>query len=643
MTLKFKRLIPLLLVVLALVVVPVGAMAETAEGDVSIPTYDESLYTWKVNAALGGATNLPAVNLAATGRYSNVTNVTEELLAAVQNTTFVNVNNMIFIISDGMGNNDITVSEKYAGELVLNNLPNIGVHSTNSYAKPGEGDGWTTTDSAAAGTALASGFKTRYSYEGINKDGENIPQITEVLREKFGKIIGVVTTGWAYDATPATYGGAHAIRGNSSEIAREMMKFAPDLWIGQGVGDYSSTYSTMLVELLCKEVEMYSDWTEAITSEAGCIWYSIPADVRYTDEFSETQPTISQLMAFSLKFLQAKSDKKDNVGFFLMFENGMTDDAGHNNDIDQKIGEVHATDEAVAIALKFACENPDTIVMVTADHDTGGLTLNDGWDTDISKAKWTTTGHSQQLVNIAAIGKNTEVFKGQEMHNVQVAKVTAYLMGVLAEEFGSQEDEYSIADIVKGVKVELGNQTTVENALVNDVLHLRADKDMSSMQIVVSGVGAKVHDMITLAVKVPAGATSIKITGDSEVLVEQQLDKALNYVAEYDYYMLTFKPTVDANTLTIEFSGDIKAKDEIWLDSLTVAANTTDFTGYDISKIAASEGVTVKVAGQTALPEDGSDDNLAKKKDNTGIWIGVGAGALVVVVVVVVLVTKKKK
>ena len=646
---NFKRLIPLVLLVVALIVVPMGAMAETYEGD--LPTYDESLYTWKINATLGGATNLPAVNLAATGKYSNVTNVNDELMAALTTTTFVDANNMIFIISDGFGNNDITVSEKYGDELILNNLPNVGQHTTLSYAKPGEGDGWVTTDSAAAGTALSSGFKTRYSYEGLDKDGNDIPQITEILREKFGKIIGVVSTGWAYDATPADYAGAHAVRGNSSEIARDIIRgFVPDLFIGQGVNDYNSTFNSYVVEMLCKGVEqIHTDWNTAIASGHESLWISIEdddtsenGDVRYTDGWSTSRPTISQMMAFSLKFLQQKSDNRNNVGFFLMFENGMTDDAGHNNNMDQKIGEVHATDEAVAIALKFACENPDTIVIVTTDHDTGGLTLNDGWDTDITKAKWTTTGHSQQTVTVSAIGKNTEVFNGQEIYNVQVGKIAAYLMGITEEEFGDQSKEYSITDIVKGIKVNVGNQTTVENALVDDVLHIRADKDMTSMQVVLSGIGAKVHDMITIAVKVPAGATSIKITGANEILIDQELDKALNYVADYDFYFLTFKPTADTDTLTIEFAGDIKAKDEVWVDSLTVASNTTNFTGYDVSKVTASEGVTVKVAGQTALPEDATDE-IKPGNNNTGLWIGISAAAVVAIVVVVVLVSKKKK
>ncbi|MBR2901667.1 MAG: alkaline phosphatase, partial [Clostridia bacterium] len=443
----------------------------------NLPTYaDKSPYTWKINAALGGKTNLPAVNLAATGRYTNVTNVNDQLIAALSTTTFVDPNNMIFIISDGLGENDIKFAEHYAGNLIMNDMPYYGTSLTLSYQQEGSGNGWTTTDSAAAGTALSTGFKTRYYYEALDINKKDIPQITEVLRERFGKIIGVVTTGWAYDATPAVYGGAHAVRGDSSEIAKEMMTFAPDLFIGSGLTDYRSTFNS----LNNQSIGLYDNWSTAIKSTKDKVWISTEDDstsknddIRYSDGWSTSRPTISQMMAYSLTWLQAKSDKNGDVGFFLMFENGMTDDAGHNNIKEDMIAEVHATDETVAIALKFACENPDTIVIVTADHDTGGMTLNSGWQTDLSKCKFTTGGHSQQPVAVYAIGKNAKVFNNQQMYNNQVGKVTAYLMGLT--EFGSTESTYSIDNIIAGIKNDVENEVVEVNRITGQVLHVRAD------------------------------------------------------------------------------------------------------------------------------------------------------------------------
>ena len=584
---------------------PSGAFeTETFTG--TEPTYDTDPYTWKINAVLGGATNLPAVNLAATGRYTNITNVNDALVEAMSTVTFVKPNNMIFIIGDGMGQNDVTLAETYSGNLILNDMPYFGTSSTLSYKKAGEGDGFTTTDSAAGGTALSTGYKTRYYYEALDVDGEDIPQITEVLRERFGKIIGVVTTGWAYDATPAVYGGAHAVRGDSTEIATEMRTFAPDLFIGPGLSDYDYMPSG-------QDIGVSSNWSAAVEMTNDKIWIDIAKDstskdddVRYNDGWSTSRPTISQLMAFSLTWLQAKSDDNNNVGFFLMFENGMTDDAGHNNELYQMVGEVNAVDEATAIAIKFACENPDTMVIVTADHDTGGMTLKSGWETDISKATFTTGGHSQQKVGVWALGKGAVVFDDQDLYNAQVGKLTAYLMGI--EEFGSDDEDYDISDILEGKKNEIGDDTVAATDLIEgDVVHVRADKATDKLSVKITGLSVSNHEMLSLAVKVPAGATSVKIYGADGagqiVMMEQDLDGEVSYVSEHDYYYLTFKAKEDFTELALEFTGNFARYDEIWLDNLLSTSGTISFTGFAQDRVdAITENTTSVVFDEVMLP-----------------------------------------
>lgn len=612
----------------------------------TLPTYDTAPYTWKVNSTLG-AQNLPAVNLAATGRYPNVTNINDDLIKATLETQFVDVNNMIFIISDGLGQNGIKLSEFFGGNLILNNLPYYGTSSTLSFDLE-TGLTMVTTDSAAGGTALASGIKTRYSYEGLDVDGNDVPQITEVLREKFGKIIGVVTTGWAYDATPATYGGAHAIRGESEEIATEMLTFAPDLFIGQGVEDYESVYNTLSTTVLAgQNIGWYTDWSQAVKATHDKMWINTETDVRYTDDFSTTHPTISQMMAYSLTWLQAKSDANDNKGFFLMFENGMTDDAGHDNNAEAMIGETQATDEAVAIALKFACENPDTIVIVTADHDTGGLILRDGWERNIKKALFSTTGHSQQEVAVYAVGKGADVFDGQQMYNTQVGKVTAHLMGITT--FGTTDATYDIGNILAGIKNEISvDVDTTKNLIADKLFHARADKKTDKIDFAIGGLDAKAHDMITLVLKVPAGATSVKVYGADSVtksaLLTQDLDKVLNYDATYDYYLLTVKTLEDFTQLGIEVTGDFAKGDEVWIDNVVVGAKTTTFEDHDITKSVAAEDVTIMVHTAEALPEDGGNDTGSEDNQDM-IWIIVGAVvvAAIVAAVVVIVVAKKKK
>ena len=307
-------------------------------------------------------------------------------------------------------------------------------------------------------------------------------------------------------------------------------------------------------------------------------------------------------MAFSLTWLQKKSDANDNVGFFLMFENGQTDGGGHNNELDTVINEVQATDEAVAVALKFACENPDTFVLVTADHETGGLVLKDGWETNINKCVFTTTGHSQQLVAIRTIGKYGELFDQQTLHNCQVPMIVTRVLGI--SNFGDPDSKYSVDDILAGVKVDdLGEMQTSTNNLAGQILHIRADQAMSTMKITMKGLNIKSGNMVALAIKVPAGVTGIKLTApNGTILLEQKLNKALNYNSKDDSYWLSFKSPAAAKDLIIEVTGSLKANDEIWIDNVEVGVSKITFDGYDASKTTASGKSTVMVYTEQNLP-----------------------------------------
>ncbi len=567
----------------------------------NLPTYDRTPYTWKVNAALGGAQNLPAANLDATGKYSNITNVNDQLIRALSTTTFVDPNNIIFIISDGMGRNGMTVSQHFAGDLIMNKMPYHGLSSTLS--RSGTGPNFGTTDSAAGATALSSGYKTQNGYEGIDVFKKDIPQITEALRQKMGKIIGVVTNYSAYDATPACFGGSHAIRGNDSEIVKDMMSFAPDLWIGGSIANYSGTFNSLKeTTLRGQDINLSTSWTSGIAAKNDKLWISVGGFYASSEPTSNSRPTISKAMAFSLTWLQKKSDANDNVGFFLMFENGQTDGGGHNNQLDTVINEVQATDEAVAVALKFACENPDTFVLVTADHETGGLVLKDGWETDINKCMFTTTGHSQQQVAIRTIGKYGDLFDQQTLHNCQVPMILTRMLGI--SKFGDQDSRYSVDGIMAGIKVDdLGEMQTNTDNLSGQLLHIRADQAMSSVNVTMKGLNIKSGDMVALAIQVPSGASAIKLTAPGgAVLLEQKLNNALNYNSKEDCYWISFKSPAAAKDLAIQITGSLKANEEIWIDNVEVGVSKITFDGFDAAKVTASGRTTVMVYGEQKLP-----------------------------------------
>ncbi len=574
-------------------------------GSGALPTYDTSMYTWTVNTDKGGATNLPAVNLAATGRYQDVTNLNDDLIAALTTTTFVDANNMIFFISDGFGVNDTIMTEFFAGNVIMNDMPYIGKSATNSYGK-GTSMSWITTDSAAGGTALSTGFKTHYGSEALDVNGDPIPQITELLREQKGKIIGVATTGWAYDATPAVYGGAHTYRGDdyNQTIATQMMTFAPDLFIGQGVKDYTSIYNSLKGTVLAgQNIGWFTDWSK-ISGGYDKVWINLTADVRYSDSFKTTHPTISQMMAYSLTWLQAKSHASSDAGFFLMFENGMTDDAGHNNSFVQKIGETRASSEAMAVALKFACENPDTIVIHTADHETGGLVLKQGWQEDPSLIKFTTSGHSSQNVDVFAIGKNTDVFDGVTMYNCQVGKVAAYLMGIT---MGSTDPEYSIDGIMAGHAVEIDDPTEEKDSFEDKYLQIYAVKAATEISWSFPDRSLAAHANCTFDVKVPDGAQSLSVIGVSADGAETEirsytLDGVVNYVSAYNYYAMHFKPDAGFDFVKFAVSGAFAEGDAVFMDNFVVDTDSQQFEDFDMMSLSVPADQIARVSDTAGTP-----------------------------------------
>ncbi len=624
-------------------------------------------YQWQINTAKGGVTNLPAVVTAATGMYTNITNQNDALREALQTVKFKDPNNMIFFISDGFGPNMVKITEAYSEDMILNDLPNHGESVTRSYAQadnltavPQTGSlSYVTTDSGAGGGALSTGYKTRYKNQGLDKDGYPVPEINEVLREQQGKIIGVVTTGWAYDSTPADFGGCHATRGESAKIAEQMMKFSPDLMIGYGLDDYTSTYNSLKGTTLAgQNIGWYANWSSAMKdTTSDKMWINMSTNVVYNERFSTTNPTISQMMAYSLAFLQKKSLANDDVGFYMMFENGMTDSAGHGehrnsseNKDEQKaaqraddrvrsirvIGETRATNEAMCIALKFACENPDTIVILTADHDTGGLTLNNGWETNFAQCKYKTTGHSDQNVDVFAIGKGTELFNGQVLENCQVGKLSAFLMGIDPHEFGTQEAQWSIDEIIAGGQQYIQPDVEAVNKIEGKALHIQASDAADQMTITLKGAGVKAHGMYEMAIKVPAGATKLDVYGNSVAaensLLTQSLDKFLNYVDEYDQYQLTFKPDSDVSDLVIVVSGSFNAKDEVIIDSI-VADTPIDFEDFDLANLAVVEEVKAGLTAAdvletisfypTALTAEVGDSRKVAVTFDTGLSTGV--------------------
>ena len=337
--------------------------------------------------------------------------MTKAELDEILSTEFVEPKNVIVMISDGMGPNDITITERYSEYcfefgLILNQIKNHGLATT--YCANSD-----ITDSAAAGTALATGVKTNREYVGVDPDGNTLQSITEIAK-KANKRVGVVTNDSMLGATPSAF-TIHALsRDDSSTIANAYMEALPDVLMGHEFLEFRKALSKENREKL----ETYAFSRN---------FYKINEDLAENPKldlplisFSEApgKPNsydLSEMAETALKRLKCEN------GFFLMLENTITDDAGHENSMIRKMSGVIEFDRAIAVVLKFMKENPDTLLIITSDHETGGVQLPTG-DNKPDDSLFTSDDHTATNVRVFAVGKGAEYFNGKTVDNTDIAK-----------------------------------------------------------------------------------------------------------------------------------------------------------------------------------------------------------------------------
>lgn len=282
---------------------------------------------------------------------------------------------VFLFIGDGMSIPQRMVAEEFAlktgrGPLAMNSLPyqaSTRTRSANSII----------TDSAAAATAIACGEKTNNGMLGVAPDGRELESVAYVAK-KNGKKVGIVTTVTIMHATPAGFYARRKSRGLSYQIALDLVNSGFDYFAGGGVGGKHDDkkdpqYRGDVFELARKAgyavARDRSGW-EAL--KPGVKSWSAFCDgaLDYTVNSNPEQPTVAELVAKGIELL-------DNPGgFFMMCEGGRIDWAGHANDAGANMHDVLALDDAVKVALEFAGKHPDeTLVVVTGDHETGGLTM----------------------------------------------------------------------------------------------------------------------------------------------------------------------------------------------------------------------------------------------------------------------------
>ena len=311
------------------------------------------------------------------------------------------IKNVILMIGDGMGLAHIS-SAMYAnrGELTLTNLRTCGYVRTQSASN-------FTTDSAASGTAYATGHKTTNKFLGLSPEKQIIENLPEKLSSK-GIISGVVTTDYTDGATPAAFYAHQSNRSMSKEIWADLPN-SKLTFFSAGYAELLTAQEQATQEAMNKAFTVVNDPSnQAIASSERLCYLPPKGETESVNDFRRSN-YLPQTTQMAIDYLSKKSKK----GFFLMIEGARIDKSSHKNDYQAVIREVLDFDKAIQAAIRFAEKDGNTLVIISADHETGALSLSNG---DMEKGKiegiFVSGGHTPIMVPLFAYGPQSRLFTG---------------------------------------------------------------------------------------------------------------------------------------------------------------------------------------------------------------------------------------
>lgn len=335
----------------------------------------------------------------------------------------VPVKNVVLMIGDGMGENIIKAAETVKGsKLVMSGLQNKTYVTTYSQSVT---DGQAEfTDSAASATAISTGVKTYNKYIGVDKDGNKLETICEYAKS-FNMKTGLVDRHYVCHATPAGMAAHNDYRENYQQIMREMVNMNINVMFGGGEQFYKNSpkVKTAVQDNNYKYVNSETELlnlTNADEKVLGMFAYDNMGAADMT-------PTLTTMTSKALELLD-----NDN-GFFLMVEGSNIDVYEAKQDMNSTIEQMKAFDQTVDYVLQWAEKNPGTLVIVTADHETGGVTLPDNpTPQDINNSCFTSGGeHTNTNVLLMAGGAQAAgICKDELIDNTDIAK---YMRKVIAD------------------------------------------------------------------------------------------------------------------------------------------------------------------------------------------------------------------
>lgn len=308
-----------------------------------------------------------------------------------------NAKSVILMIGDGMGPAEVDLARLYkGGGLVMDSLPVKG-SATNASANAA------VTDSAAAATALATGFKTNNGMIAVTPDGKPRKTLLEAAGAA-GKATGVITTTRISHATPACFIAHVDARADETTIVTQALVTKPDLMLGGGeaefldksLGGNRKDGRNMVAEAEAAGYHVVRTLEQLQQAPSGrLLGLFQPSYMSYEIDRKAGEPSLAEMTDVAIQRLAT-----DHDGFFLMVEGGRIDNAGHNNDAASSVRETLAFDAAVQVALDYVLTHPDTLLVVTADHETGGLSVNTNDHQVVAVALGKATASSETLTGL---------------------------------------------------------------------------------------------------------------------------------------------------------------------------------------------------------------------------------------------------
>ena len=374
--------------------------------------------------------NLPIDTATLDEKDVYVTEIDDGTFANPKELTYIDekAKNIILLIADGMSLSQITAYRMMKGSLneriSMDNFPYSGIVLTHSYNAA-------VTDSASSATAYSTGFKTNNGVLGLDKDLNVLENLTETI-DKFGFVSSLISTSEVTHATPAAFASHVDLRWKTDIISSQMIDskvatilgggryfFIPEEEGGKREDGINLLNEINQSHILLTQKNDLSNISGSLNKQVLGLF----ADEHLRDEDKKDnhklEPSLAEMLEYSVSRSNLLIDQ-GCAGFFVMAEGSQVDWAGHSNDFDYLIREMEDFNEAVDLALEIAKERKDTLVVVTSDHEVGGLLIepSNPIDNSLDEVKFsfnTAVGggtHTGVPVPVYAYGPGSENFTG---------------------------------------------------------------------------------------------------------------------------------------------------------------------------------------------------------------------------------------